>query len=134
MKFSRKNLYDYELLLDFYELTMTNGYLLKGMAEKNAVFDLFFRRAPFGGVYVIGYGLSRAINDIAKMHFTEESLEYLRSQNTFSEEYLEYLANWKCQLTIRSTGDGRVIYPCEPTMKVEGPLIQCQITETYLSQ
>ena len=111
---------------------MTNGYLLKGMADNTAVFDLFFRKAPFRGVYAISYGISKAINDIAQMRFTQESLDYIQGKKIFSDEFLEYLANWKCQLTIRSMDDGRVIYPYEPIMQVEGPLIQCQLIETYL--
>jgi len=128
----RKIKYEYALLLDFYELTMSNAYLLKGIAEKTAIFDLFFRNAPFGGVYAICYGLSKAIKDICNMKFTQESIDYLQERNTFSDKFLDYLANWKCQLSIRSIDDGRVIYPYEPIMQVEGPLIQCQLIETYL--
>ena len=127
-----KNIYEYEILTDFYQLTMCNGYLIKGIGDQIAVFDLFFRKAPFNGVYAICYGLNRAINDIAKMQFSEGSLNYLRKQNIFSEEFIEYLSDWKFKLTIRSVDDGRVIYPYEPIMQVEGPLIQCQLIETYL--
>ncbi len=123
---------EYGILTDFYQLTMCNGYLLKGIADQTAVFDLFFRKAPFGGVYAICYGLNKAINDIANMKFTKDSLNYLREQKIFSEKFLEYLAIWKCQLTVRAMDDGRVIYPHEPIMQVEGPLIQCQLIETYL--
>ncbi|MGV9200456.1 MAG: nicotinate phosphoribosyltransferase [Promethearchaeia archaeon] len=120
------------LLTDFYQLTMCNAYLLKGVGEKRAVFDLFFRRAPFGGVYAIAYGLNKAIRDICNMQFHEDEIEFLRSENTFSEDFLKYLANWDCNLTIRAMDDGRVIYPYEPIMQIEGPLIQCQFIETYL--
>ncbi len=123
---------EYGLLTDFYQLTMCNGYLLKGMANDTAVFDLFFRKAPFKGVYAISYGLSKALKDISKMSFTEESIKYLQERKVFSDDFLDYLANWKCQLTIRSIDDGRIIYPYEPIMQVEGPLIQCQLIETYL--
>jgi nicotinate phosphoribosyltransferase len=123
---------DYALLTDFYQLTMCNGYLLKGLANKKAIFDLFFRKAPFNGVYAIAYGLSKAIKDISEMTFSKEDLEFLRGQKTFSDKFIEYLANWKCKLTIRAIDDGRVIFPHEPIMEVEGPLIQCQLIETYL--
>jgi nicotinate phosphoribosyltransferase len=123
---------EYGILTDQYQLTMCNGYLLKGMADDTAVFDLFFRRAPFRGVYAISYGISKAINDIAQMKFIQESLDYIQEKEIFSDEFIDYLANWKCQLTIRSMDDGRVIYPYEPIMQVEGPLIQCQLIETYL--
>lgn len=111
---------------------MTNGYLATGIANKNAVFDLFFRKAPFKGVYAICYGLNKAIKDICEMKFTAEEIDYLQSMKTFSDEFLDYLTKWKCELSIRSMDDGRIIYPYEPIMQVEGPLIQCQLIETYL--
>ena len=123
---------EYSLLTDFYQLTMANGYLLKGLANKPAVFDLFFRRAPFKGVYAICYGLDKAIKDICEMRFMEDSIEYLQTFGIFSDEFFDYLVKWKCELTIRSVDDGRVIFPYEPVMEVEGPLIQCQLIETYL--
>ncbi|MBD3253642.1 MAG: nicotinate phosphoribosyltransferase, partial [Candidatus Lokiarchaeota archaeon] len=123
---------NFAILTDFYQLTMTNGYLEQGIAQQTAVFDLFFRKAPFKGVYAICYGLDKAIQDIAKMKFTNEAIKYLQSYGIFSKQFLEYLKNWKCELTIRSIADGRVVFPYEPIMEVEGPLIQCQLIETYL--
>ncbi len=123
---------DYSLLTDFYQLTMCNGYLLERIADKNAVYDLFFRSAPFKGVYTICYGISKAIRDISELKFTSQDIEFLKSNNSFSEEFLRYLENWKCRLTIRAMDDGRVVFPNEPIVEVEGPLIQCQFIETYL--
>ncbi len=125
-------LYSTGLLTDFYQLTMANGYLLKDLGKDHSVFDLFFRKAPFKGVYAICYGINNAIKNISEMSYSSDDIEYLQEQNLFSEKFLEYLENWKCQLTIRSIDDGRVIFPYEPVMEVEGPLIQCQLIETYL--
>jgi len=50
------------LLTDLYEMTMLAGYLEEGMAEKPAVFDLFFRRAPYEGGYGIFAGLKPALD------------------------------------------------------------------------
>jgi len=111
---------------------MANGYLLKGIADENAVFDLFFRSAPFDGVYAICYGLSKAIRDIHNMKFTDESINFLQQQELFSDEFFDYLSKFKPQLTIRTIKDGRVIFPYETIAQVEGPLIQCQLIETYL--
>ncbi len=120
------------MLTDFYQLTMANGYLLRKIAFKSAVFDLFFRKAPFKGVYAICYGLNKAIEAICDMHFSEEDILFLQKQNVFSDDFLNYLAKWKCELTIRSMDDGRISFPHEPIMEVEGPLIQCQLIETLL--
>ena len=111
---------------------MTNGYLLKGIENDNAVFDLFFRNAPFNGVYAICYGLSKAIKDIYEMKFSNDSINYLQEQDLFSDEFFDYLSNFKPRLTIRTIEDGRVIFPYETIAQVEGPLIQCQLIETYI--
>lgn len=122
----------YALLTDYYELTMANGYIETNMAEKHAIFDLFFRSAPFGGIHVVAYGISKAIEDIINMKFYEDDIEYLREQKEFSEDFLEYLYNYHCNLSIRSVEDGELVFPYEPIMQVEGPLIQCQMIETFL--
>ena len=123
---------DYALLTDYYELTMANGYILKGIANKPAVFELFFRSAPFKGTYAICYGLNKAFKDIQDMKFSKTDIDYLQDQTIFSDQFLDYLTHWKCASTVRAVEDGRIIFPHEPIAEVEGPLIQCQLIETYL--
>ncbi len=123
---------EFALLTDYYQITMCNGYILKGIAEKYAVFDLFFRQAPFKGVYAICYGINNALKNLANFKYAPESIEYLRTKGIFSEKFLEYLTKYNCKLTIRAIEDGRLIFPNEPIVEVEGPLIQCQLIETYL--
>ncbi|MFX1397775.1 MAG: nicotinate phosphoribosyltransferase [Promethearchaeota archaeon] len=124
--------YEHSLLTDFYQLTMANAYLEKGMAEKRAVFDLFFRKAPFNGTYAICYGINNALNGLSEMKYSGDSLNYIKEKKIFSDDFLEYLAKWKCELSIRSIDDGRVVFPYEPILEVDGPLIQCQLVETFL--
>jgi len=123
---------DYALLTDYYELTMANGYILKGIADKPAVFELFFRSAPFKGTYAICYGLNKAFKDIQDMKFSKTDIDYLQERTIFSNQFLDYLTHWKCTLTVRAVEDGRIIFPHEPIAEVEGPLIQCQLIETFL--
>lgn len=87
------------MLCDFYELTMGNGYFEKGFQDRICYFDLFYRRCPDGGGFAIAAGLEQAIEYIQELHFDAEDIEYLRSRNLFSEEFLEYLKNF------RFTGD-----------------------------
>ena len=49
-------------MTDFYELTMSAGYLDEGYVDKIAVFDMFFRRVPDGGGYAIMAGLEQLID------------------------------------------------------------------------
>ena len=51
------------LLTDLYELTMMNGYYLKGKTDEIAVFDVFFRRKELI-TYSIAAGLEQAVDYI----------------------------------------------------------------------
>ena len=71
------------MLVDFYELTMANGYLERGLGEKEAVFDMFFRKIPDNAGFAICAGLEQLIDYFKNLHFTDEDIEFLRSKNCF---------------------------------------------------
>ena len=81
---------NYTLMCDFYELTMANGYFELGMKDQITYFDVFFRNNPDNGGFSIICGLDAIISYINNLHFTDEDIEFLRSKNTFSDEFLEY--------------------------------------------
>ena len=119
------------LLTDFYQLTMMNGYLKSGVAEETAVFDLFFRQKG-QLTYAISAGLQQAIEYIQNLHFDKEDIEYLRAQKVFSEEFLDYLKNFKFTGDIYAVKEGEPVFPMEPILAVKAPLIQAQFIETAL--
>lgn len=123
---------NYTMLCDFYELTMGNGYLLSGMSDKIAYFDLFFRRVPDNGGFAIACGLEQVIDYIEALHFSEEDIEFLRGKGVFSEEFLEYLRNFKFTGELWAVPEGTVVFPNEPIITVRAPAIQAQLIETYL--
>lgn len=119
------------LLTDFYQLTMMNGYLESGIDSDMATFDLFFRQK--GQInYAVAAGLMQAIDYIENLHFEPEDIEYLRSLNTFTEKFLDYLANFRFTGDIYSVREGEIVFPMEPIMIVRAPLIQAQLVETAL--
>lgn len=119
------------LLTDFYQLTMMNGYLESGIDSDIATFDLFFRQK--GQInYAVAAGLMQAIEYIENLHFEPEDIEYLRSLNTFTEKFLDYLANFRFTGDIYSVREGEIVFPMEPIMIVRAPLIQAQLVETAL--
>lgn len=123
---------NYTLLMDFYEITMANGYLKNGMQNETAYFDLFFRRVPDNGGFAIMAGLQQIIEYIEELEFTETDIEYLRSKNMFSDEFIDYLANFKFECDIWAIPEGTPIFPNEPVITVKGPLVQAQFIETML--
>lgn len=120
-----------ELVADFYEFTMSNGYFLKNMNDI-AYFDVFFRKVPDNGGYAIFAGLEQVIEDIKNLKFTEEDISYLRMQKIFSEEYLNYLQNFKFSGDIWAIPEGTVIFPGEPLMTIRAPLAEAQLLETLI--
>ena len=120
------------LLMDFYELTMSNGYFVENKKDEIAVFDLFYRNNPDEAAYSIFCGLEDAINYVKDFHFDESDIDYLKSLNIFNDEFLLFLKKFKFRGDIYSFLEGSVVYPNEPLMTIVGPLIDCQLLETAL--
>lgn len=127
-----KEIRNLTLLSDFYEFTMANGYYENEMKDTVAVFDAFYRKNPDGGGYAIFAGLNDIISYIKNLHFTDEDIEYFKSQGNFSEEFLEYLRNFKFTGDVYAFPEGSVMFPGEPIVTVKAPIIECSIIETYL--
>ena len=123
---------NYTMLTDFYELTMGNGYFQTGVADQICYFDMFFRSVPDGGGFAIAAGLEQVISYIRDLHFDEDDIAYLRSKNTFSEEFLEYLRTFHFTGDIWAVPEGTPIFPREPILTVRAPAIEAQFVETYL--
>lgn len=120
------------MLTDFYEFTMSNGFFEEGMKDKIAYFDVFFRENPDNGGFAIMAGVEQVIDYLSDLHFSEEDIEYLRSKGIFSEEYLNYLADFKFECDVWAIPEGTPIFPGEPVITVRGPVVQAQLVETML--
>lgn len=119
------------MLTDFYQLTMMNGYFRHGMVKNKAVFDLFFRAAN-GSSYAIMAGLEQAVDYINHIKFSKEDIAYLRSQLTFDEDFLLYLSTMRFTGDLYALPEGTPVFPSEPLIRVEAPIIEAQFIETTL--
>jgi len=126
------------LLTDLYELTMAFGYWKAGLDRHEAVFHLFFRENPFGGGFAIACGLESAIDYLDRFRFTGEDLDYLADlkgndgKRLFPEEFLDVLRAMRFACHVDAVPEGTVVFPHEPLLRVEGPLLQSQILESAL--
>ncbi len=120
------------MLTDFYEFTMANGFFTEGLGEKTAYFDMFFRSIPDDGGFAIMAGVEQMIEYLKNLTFTEKDIEYLRSKDIFSEEYLDYLANFEFKCDVWAIPEGTPIFPHEPIVTVRGPAVQAQFIETMI--
>ncbi|MDE5769188.1 MAG: nicotinate phosphoribosyltransferase [Oscillospiraceae bacterium] len=120
------------MLVDFYELTMSNGYLENDCGEQIVWFDMFYRKAPDHAEFAICAGLEQVIEYLKNLQFTPEDLAYLRSKKLFSEKFLKYLENFKFSCDVWAIPEGTPVFPSEPIVTVRGPAIQAQFIETMI--
>ncbi|USS93563.1 nicotinate phosphoribosyltransferase [Fructilactobacillus ixorae] len=117
---------------DDYEINMMATYFEKGMANRHAVFEVYFRKMPFANGYAVFAGLAHLIDYLQNIHFTDADIDYLRARGDYSEAFLDYLKQFQFHGTLRSAQEGDVVFNNEPIVQVEGTLPECQLIETAL--
>ena len=127
-----KQPWNMSMLCDFYELTIGNGYFQHNYQNRMTYFDVFYRSISDGGGFAIAAGLEQVVEYIQNLHFGPEDIDYLRGRRIFSEDFLEYLANFRFTGDIFAVPEGTPIFPREPILTVRAPAIQAQLVETYI--
>ena len=120
------------MLCDFYEFTMSCGYLKSGAYKSNTYFDMFYRTVPDKGGFAIAAGLDQAVKYIQQLRFEEGDIEFLRSKYLFDESFLDYLKTFRFTGDIYAVPEGTPIFPNEPIMIVRAPAIEAQLIETFV--
>ena len=135
---SRLYRHSLSLLTDLYQLTMAYGYWKNGIAEREAVFHLFFRKNPFDGGYSVAAGLDEAIDYLRSFRFGEDDIAYLASLTgndgapLFEQSFLNWLQQMELECHVDAVPEGTVVFPHAPILRVRGPLAQAQLIETPL--
>ncbi|PCI29705.1 MAG: nicotinate phosphoribosyltransferase [SAR324 cluster bacterium] len=126
------------LFTDLYQLTMGYGYWKLGNAGQEAIFTLNIRDNPFEGGYTVCAGLGPMIEALKNFRFEEDDITYLASLRgqdeipLFPQDYLDYLGQLELTCDIDAVPEGTVVFPHEPLVRVQGPILECQILETLL--
>jgi len=120
------------MLMDFYELTMSNGYFANNMGDTIVYFDMFYRKNPDEAGFAIVAGLEQVIQYIKDLNFTDEDINFLRNKKIFKEEFLDYLKTFKFTGDIYAIPEGTPIFPGEPLLTVKSKAIEAQLLETMI--
>ncbi|HSM52152.1 MAG TPA: nicotinate phosphoribosyltransferase, partial [Thermoanaerobaculia bacterium] len=126
------------LLTDLYQVTMAYAHWRSGTAAREAVFQLFFRRHPFGGGFTLACGLATAVEYLESYRFTRDDLDYLAGlagndgAPLFEEGFLRHLEGMRLEVDLDAVPEGTVVFPHEPLLRVRGPVLQAQLLETPL--
>ena len=129
---------DVALNTDLYELTMAQGFWESGLGDAQGCFNVFFRDNPFNGGYAIACGIGQIAELVENLRFDEESIAYLASVMApgggpmFKQGFLDYLRDFKMHVDVWAVPEGELVFPREPMVRVQGPLIECQLIETAL--
>jgi nicotinate phosphoribosyltransferase len=126
------------LLTDFYELTMACAAWKSGAGRREAAFTLSFRTHPFQGGFTVAAGLADAVDLAEHLAFDADDLAFLGAQRgaddrpLFEAGFLEALARLEVDVDVDAVPEGTVVFPHEPVVRVEGPVIPAMLLESAL--
>ncbi len=122
---------DLNLLMDFYELTMANGYFVNGKEKTEAVFDVFFRSVPDDGGYAIFAGLEQVIDYLEKLSFNEEEIKYLKSKKIFDDAFLDYLKEFSFSCDVYAMKEGHQSFRMNPLWSLKAPSLNVNSSKPW---
>ena len=120
------------LLTDMYELTMIEGALRSGTAERRSVFEVFARRLPTGRRYGVVAGTGRVLDAVEAFRFGPKEIDYLAAAGIVGDETLDRLAGYRFGGDITGYGEGEVFFPGSPVLTVEGTFVDAVVLETVI--
>ncbi|MFP7171162.1 nicotinate phosphoribosyltransferase [Terribacillus halophilus] len=117
---------------DLYQINMAETYWNDGIHDKKAVFEVSFRKLPFGNGFAIFAGLERVIEYLQQFRLTESDLAYLKDELGYGEDFLGFLKDLRFTGTVYSVVEGELVFSNEPLMRIEAPLAEAQLVETAI--
>jgi nicotinate phosphoribosyltransferase len=121
---------DLSLLCDYYEYTMANGYIEKGLADRVVYFDMFFRMVPDNGGFAIAAGLEQLMDHIASQRFSSSDIDFLNGKGIFGDGFLDLLEHYRFTGDVYAVPEGTPVFPGEPLVTVRATAAQAQMLET----
>lgn len=128
---------DTSLCTDLYQLNMAAAYYLSSeqISKQKGIFEAFVRKLPRNRSYMVVAGLEQALDFLLNIKFNDRQISYLKSIDAFktvSQDFFEYLKEFKFTGSVWAVPEGTILFPNEPILRIEAPIIEAQIVETYL--
>src|SRR4051812_8674430 len=99
-----------------------------------STFELFARRAPFGGTYLLVAGLEEALERVQAFRYSDEDLAYLGQIRDYEPAFLDELRRLRFSGEILAMPEGSVAFPNEPLLRVTAPFREGILLESALLQ
>jgi nicotinate phosphoribosyltransferase len=118
---------------DKYQINMMYAHWVQGSLNEKAVFEVYFRKLPFGNGYAVFAGLERIVQYIQNLQFGDEEINYLRTEEeNYREEFLTELRKFRFTGNLKAVPEGTLVFPNEPLIIVEARVFEAQLIETAL--
>ncbi|MBI2388166.1 MAG: nicotinate phosphoribosyltransferase [Deltaproteobacteria bacterium] len=122
---------------DRYQLTMLAAYARTGLAERRAAFELFVRRLPPSRRFLVACGVGRAVEALRELRFSSDDLAWLEADSFLGPAFRhrsvrDLFERFRFRGRVLAVPEGRVCFPGEPLLRVEGTLAEAQLVETLL--
>ena len=116
------------LCLDFYQLTTIYSHFENNTHDTKVTFDYYFRKSPFNkNSFAFSAGLDHLIQYINRLRFTNYQIEYLRKQNRFSEDFLNFLKEYRFSGDMRALEEGTLT-----GAEVRGVILECDVVSAHI--
>lgn len=124
---------DMALHTDKYQINMIYACWKTGIHNKKTVFEVYFRKLPFGNGFAVFAGLERVVHYINNLRFTDDDLAFLAQQEEkYDPAFLDELAKFKFTGTLRAVREGTLVFPNEPLVQIEARIFEAQLLETAI--
>ncbi|MCL4541338.1 MAG: nicotinate phosphoribosyltransferase, partial [Chloroflexi bacterium] len=97
-----------------------------------ATFDLYTRKAPFDGSYLLFAGLEQALEFIRDFRYTPEDLRFLAQIRDYHPGFLEELESLRFTGDLLAMPEGSIAFPNEPLLRVTAPFREALLVEAGL--
>ena len=115
---------------DKYQYTMGKSFFETGQKDRIAVFNLFYRKAPENNNWAVVSGTEEILEMIASLGSEPaEFYEKFLPGDDYAE-FRNYLATMKFTGRVYAMREGEIVFPNQPIVIVEAPLIEAQVLET----
>jgi nicotinate phosphoribosyltransferase len=99
-----------------------------------STFELFARRAPFAGSYLLVAGLEVALDRVQRFQYSDDDLAYLAQIRNYEPAFLEELRGLRFTGEILAMPEGSVAFPNEPLVRVTAPFREGILLESAMLQ
>ena len=121
---------NYAYCSDKYQYTMGKSFYDSGMKDQHAVFNMFYRKAPENNNWAVVSGVDEVLEMIGNLGNMDSSFFEKFLPGEEYRDFRGYLSAMKFTGNVYAMREGEIVFPNQPIIIIEGPLIEAQVLET----